>query len=94
MEKALAMTEHITDNQILTIARVARNQWEEIATRLGFTWDEISGYKFQHKDDLNARLRNILFDWRAREEDPTLDKVLQACDDAKIGPSVKRALLN
>jgi hypothetical protein len=83
------MTELITDKQILTIAGVSRIQWEEIGIRLGFPWQELSDYKFQYKDDLKQRLRNILFDWREREEYPTLDKVLQACNDAGIGPEVK-----
>jgi hypothetical protein len=88
-----AMAAHISDKQIMCIAYEARVQWEDIAINLGFERPELSGYEFKFRDDLDRRLRAVLFDWKMREENPTVGKVLKACEDAKVGAAAKQALL-
>jgi hypothetical protein len=88
-----AMTAHISDKQILAIATVARNEWQEIGICLGFEGHELSSYEHKFRDDLENRLIDILFSWKDREDNPTLGKVFEACKDAKVGAAVRRALL-
>ena len=76
------------------IADAARTQWEEIGINLGFKRHELAGYEHKFRDDLHKRLRLILFDWRAREDDPTVGKVLQACKDANVGAEAKKSILS
>jgi hypothetical protein len=53
----------------------------------------LSDYGHKFYDDLEKQLRAILFNWRAKEDNPTLGKVFEACKDAKVGAAVRRALL-
>jgi hypothetical protein len=86
------MTIHIDDKQILAISAVARNEWQEIGINLGFERHELSGYEHKFRDDWDKRLRELLFAWKERNDNPTLDKVVRACEAAKVGPAVRRAL--
>ena len=79
---------------LFKIANAARTQWEDIGSNLGFERDELAGYEYKFRDDLHKRLRHILFAWKAREVDPTVGKVLQACKDAKVGADAEKSILS
>jgi hypothetical protein len=90
----LNMTKHINNKQILAVANVAKSEWQDIGIYLGFERQELSGYEYKFRDDLEERLKAVLFAWKAREYNPTVGKVVKACEDAKVGSAVRRALLN
>jgi hypothetical protein len=77
---------------LFQIADIARNQWKEVGIYLGFKRHELSGYENKFRDDWDKRLMDVLFDWKDREDNPTIGKVVKACENARKGPAVRRAL--
>jgi hypothetical protein len=82
----------VTDRQMMTIAKTARDHWLMIGVHLGFQMAELRDYEEQEPKSLYGRLFRLLADWKARDTSPVLAKIIAACKEVGVEGAVKRAL--
>ena len=74
------------------VSKVAGDKWMEVGLSLGFKLVELYEYEERYPKSLQRRLLRLLGDWRKEQDNPAVEDVVLACQNAGVGGDVKRAL--
>ena len=91
-ETSAADSEMVTPLIIEKVAEVGLERWREIAVYLGVSHEVITECDHATSLHLKDKLRRVLFAWRNENRHSTVEQLLSACDKAKVGGIVSRAL--
>uniref|UniRef100_A0A8C6YPL1 Netrin receptor UNC5 n=1 Tax=Nothoprocta perdicaria TaxID=30464 RepID=A0A8C6YPL1_NOTPE len=79
-----AETGYLTQANLLSIARRVGGDWQTIGLNLGFSYQQIERIGYNHREDLDKQILDMLFSWaKQNSEDPNcVEKLITAMKES------------